>query len=71
MASKKKTRANNHKNKSQSTAGVRGVIRKEHFEEGGSLATWRGTSAIHKNHRDKRNDRSTQRRKAIRDSQED
>lgn len=71
MASKKKNRANNHKNKTRSTAGIRGVIRAEHFKEGGTLAGWRGTSSVHKNKKDKRNDRSTKRRNAIRESQEE
>lgn len=72
MASKKKSRANNHKNKRKnSTAGLRGEVRKQHFEEGGTLAGWRGRSSVHRNRSEKRNDRATQKRNAIRDSQEE
>lgn len=74
MASKKKSRANNHKNKRKSvsnTSGVRGEMRRQHFEEGGTLAGWRGRSAVHTNRSEKRNDRSTVKQKAIRDSQEE
>jgi len=70
MASKK-GRANNHKNKRKITAGIRGEIRRQHFEAGGTLAGWRGTTSVQKNKNEKRNDRSTVRRKAIRESLED
>jgi hypothetical protein len=71
MASKKKSRANNHKNKRKSTAGVRGELRRQYFEEGGTLSGWRGTSSVHKSRAEKRNSRSIAKKKAIRDSQED
>lgn len=71
MASRKKSRANNHKNKSKSTAGVRGEIRRQHFESGGTLAEWRGRASVHKSRAEKRNSRSIAKRKAIRDSQEE
>ena len=68
MASKKNGRVHNHKNK---TAGVRGEERKQHFASGGSLAEWRGTSAVHKRKEEKRNDRSTAKKRAIADSQDE
>lgn len=54
--------------KKKDTKGIRGELRRKHFEDGGSLAEWRGTSAVHKNRKDKRNDRRTRQRKAIKDS---
>lgn len=71
MPSRKKPHANNHKNKSKSTAGVRGIMREEHFKNGGTLAEWRGKFSVHKSRAEKRNSRSIQKRKAIRDSSED
>lgn len=65
MASRKGNRANNHQNK---TAGYRGEDRKQHFADGGSLAEWRGTHTVHKNKKDKRQNRRTRRQQAIRDS---
>jgi hypothetical protein len=67
MASKKGNRANNHQN----TSGSRGEDRKKHFADGGSLAEWRGTHTVHKNKKDKRQNRRTRRQQAIRDSIDD
>jgi hypothetical protein len=52
----------------KSTAGIRGKIREDYFACGGSLEGWRGTAATHTNKRDKRNDRNSQRNKAIEES---
>lgn len=71
MASRKKNRANNHKNKRKSTAGIRGVLREAHFRNGGTLAGWRGTSSVHRKRKDKRNSRSIAKKKAINDSREE
>lgn len=71
MVSQKKSRKNNHKSERQSTAGSRGEIRKDHFNSGGSLAEWRGTSSVHKNRKDKRSNRTTKKNKAIQESQDD
>lgn len=70
MSSKKKNRANNHKNERVS-AGMRGEDRIRHFADGGSIAEWRGQAATHKNKREKRNDRSTVQKKAIEDSKDE
>ena len=55
----------------KTTAGTRGEDRKKHFASGGSLAEWRGTSSVHKNKKDKRKDRATVKRQAIKESQDE
>lgn len=57
--------------KKDKSAGVRAEDRKKHFAAGGSLAEWRGKAAVHKNKKDKRKDRSTVKRQAIKDSQDE
>lgn len=50
------------------TAIIRGLDRKAHFDSGGSLAEWRGNSAVHSSN--KRNSRGISKRKSIKDSEE-
>ena len=56
--------------RNNSTAGQRGEERKQHFADGGSVREWRGTGGVHKNKKDKRQNRRTQKKKAIEESQE-
>ncbi len=58
-------------NQTKDTKAERGIDRKIHFESGGSLAEWRGLHQIHKSSKDKRNSRSSQKKKAVRESLED
>lgn len=59
------------KDDTKKTAGIRGEERKRYFEEGGTLAGWRGTSSIQKNRKDKRKNRRTRQQEAIRQSSEE
>lgn len=49
---------------------LKAVARELHFESGGSPSEWRGSHSVHKNKSDKRQDRSTKIKKAIKDSEE-
>jgi len=70
MASKKKSRSNNRRKKRDMLSRIRGEERKQYFEDGGTLAGWRGVSAIHRDKKEKRSNRSTKERKAIQESEE-
>jgi len=52
------------------TAGSRGLHRKEHFENGGTLAQWRGLHQVHTSKNQKRKNRRTEKEKAIREGQD-
>jgi len=53
------------------TAAIRGLERRRHFENGGSLSEWRGVSSAHKNRKDKRKNRRTRDEEAIKESKEE
>jgi hypothetical protein len=57
--------------RNKSTAGQRGLEREQHFKDGGSLREWRGTGGVHKNKKDKRQNRKAAKKKAIQESQEE
>lgn len=57
------------KNKASKTSKIRGEERKRHFEDGGSLAEWRGLHHIHNSK--KRRSRRKERIKAIEDSKDE
>lgn len=50
------------------TKGIRGKQRENHFNDGGTLKEWRGQHKVHKNRKDKRQNRRTKDKKAIQDS---
>jgi hypothetical protein len=64
MAKKKKA------NKAKIISAIKAEIRKAHFESGGSAKEWRGISAIHKNKKNKRQDRNTSIKKAVNESEQ-
>lgn len=53
------------------TAGQRAKDRQDHFADGGSPSEWLGGHhVVHKNRKDKRKNRRTEKQTAIKDSQE-
>jgi len=70
MATKKKSRANNHRNKQDKSVGSRGELRRAHFADGGSTTEWRGRHVVHSDRKNKRKTRSSERRRAIDESEE-
>ncbi len=58
------------KKKANRTKGVRGIFRKEHFENGGSPAEWTGLSVVHKDKKEKRNSRGKVKKDFIKESEE-
>jgi hypothetical protein len=50
--------------------GIKGEMRKAHFASGGTPRMWRGTAAVQKTKDQKRNDRTTAKKKAIKESGE-
>ncbi len=56
---------NNKQRANKKTAASRGLDRKAHFDSGGSLKEWRGSSAVHSSK--KRNSRSINKKKSIKD----
>jgi hypothetical protein len=51
------------------TAAIRGEDRRVYFANGGTLAEWRGTHKVHTSRAEKRKNRGTDDRNAIRESQ--
>lgn len=54
--------------RNKETARLRGLLRQAHFESGGSTREWNGPNAVHDSQ--KRRNRSTDNRKAIKESLE-
>lgn len=71
MSAKRNKRINNRQKKKAFLAAIRGEERKQYFANGGTLAGWRGVSSVQKDKRDKRANRSSRDRKAIREEMDE